>query len=344
MSKKGVLLVNVGSPDSPAVKDIKRYLREFLMDERIIDLPYLLRYTLVNGIILNTRPPKTSKAYQKIWWNEGSPLIVITKRLTEKIQQQVSVPVVMAMRYGNPNIASGLQQLHDQGVDEVLLMPLYPQYAMATTQTIEVFAQQLVKKQFPKMKLIKFPAFFHRSEYIEALAEVTRKYLENNPCDHLLFSYHGVPERHLRKTSPTPAHKNIVENTSCCNPYSEEGKYCYRSHCFETTRLLAEKLELKENTYSQSFQSRLGNDKWITPFTADKIAQLAQQGVKKLAVITPAFVTDCVETLEEIEMAGGKTFRENGGEEFKMVPCLNDSDLWVHALSKWINEYLTPNI
>jgi len=343
MSKKGVLLVNVGSPDSPAVKDIKRYLREFLMDERIIDLPYLLRYTLVNGIILNTRPPKTSKAYQKIWWNEGSPLIVITKRLTEKIQQQVSVPVVMAMRYGNPNIASGLQQLHDQGVDEVLLMPLYPQYAMATTQTIEVFAQQLVKKQFPKMKLIKFPAFFHRSEYIEALAEVTRKYLENNPCDHLLFSYHGVPERHLRKTSPTPAHKNIVENTSCCNPYSEEGKYCYRSHCFETTRLLAEKLELKENTYSQSFQSRLGNDKWITPFTADKIAQLAQQGVKKLAVITPAFVTDCVETLEEIEMAGGKTFRENGGEEFKMVPCLNDSDLWVHALSKWINEYLIPN-
>jgi ferrochelatase len=343
MPKKGVLLVNVGSPDSPAVKDIKRYLREFLMDERIIDLPYLLRYTLVNGIILNTRPPKTSKAYQKIWWNEGSPLIVITKRLTEKIQQQVSVPVVMAMRYGNPNIASGLQQLYDQGVDEVLLMPLYPQYAMATTQTIEVFAQQLVKKQFPKMKLIKFPAFFHRSEYIEALAEVTRKYLENNPCDHLLFSYHGVPERHLRKTSPTHAHKNIVENTSCCNPYSEEGKYCYRSHCFETTRLLAEKLELKENTYSQSFQSRLGNDKWITPFTADKIAQLAQQGVKKLAVITPAFVTDCVETLEEIEMAGGKTFRENGGEEFKMVPCLNDSNLWVHALSKWINEYLTPN-
>ena len=336
MPKKGVLLVNVGSPDSPAVKDIKRYLREFLMDERIIDLPYLLRYTLVNGIILNTRPPKTSKAYQKIWWNEGSPLIVITKRLTEKIQQQVSVPVVMAMRYGNPNIASGLQQLHDQGVDEVLLLPLYPQYAMATTQTIEVFAQQLVKKQFPKMKLIKFPAFFHRSEYIEALAEVTRKYLENNPCDHLLFSYHGVPERHLRKTSPTPAHKNIVENTSCCNPYSEEGKYCYRSHCFETTRLLAEKLELKENTYSQSFQSRLGNDKWITPFTADKIVQLAQQGVKKLAVITPAFVTDCVETLEEIEMAGGKTFRENGGEEFKMVPCLNDSDLWVHALVTWI--------
>ena len=186
------------------------------------------------------------------------------------------------------------------------------------------------------MKLIEFPAFFHRPEYIEALAEVTRKHLDNNPCDHLLFSYHGVPERHLRKTSPTPAHKNIVENTSCCNPYSEEGKYCYRSHCFETTRLLAEKLGLQKGTYSQSFQSRLGIDKWITPFTSDKIAQLAQQGVKKLAVITPAFVADCVETLEEIEMVGGQTFRENGGEEFKMIPCLNDSDLWVQALVTWI--------
>lgn len=343
MPKKGVLLVNLGSPDSFSIKDIKRYLKEFLMDEYVIDLPYLFRYALVCGIILNTRPPKTSKAYQKIWWDEGSPLIVITKRLTQKIQQQVSIPVVMAMRYGNPSIASGLQQLHDQGVDEVLLMPLYPQYAMATTQTIEVLTRQLIKKQFPKMKLIEFPAFFHRPEYIEALAEVTRKYLDSNPCDHLLFSYHGVPERHLYKTTPTPAHKNILEGTTCCDPYSEEGKYCYRSHCFETTRLLVEKLGLQKGTYSQSFQSRLGIDKWITPFTSDKIAQLAQQGVKKLAVITPAFVADCVETLEEIEIEGGKTFRENGGEEFKMIPCLNDSDLWVQALSKWINEYLTPN-
>ena len=331
MPKKGVLLVNLGSPDSFSIKDIKRYLKEFLMDEYVIDLPYLFRYALVRGIILNTRPPKTSKAYQKIWWNEGSPLIVISNQLTQKLQQQVSIPIVMAMRYGNPSIASGLQQLHDQGVDEVLLMPLYPQYAMATTETIVVLTRQLIKKQFPKMKLIEFPAFFHRPEYIEALAEVTRKHLDNNPCDHLLFSYHGVPERHLYKTTPTPAHKKISEGTTCCDPYSEEGKYCYRSHCFETTRLLAEKLGLQKGTYSQSFQS------------SDKIAELAQQGVKKLAVITPAFVADCVETLEEIEMVGGQTFRENGGEEFKMIPCLNDSNLWVQALNKWINEYLTPN-
>ncbi len=202
MPKKGVLLVNLGSPDSFSIKDIKRYLKQFLMDKYVIDLPYLLRYALVHGIILNTRPPKTSKAYQKIWWNEGSPLIVISNQLTQKLQQQVSVPVVMAMRYGNPSIASGLQQLHEQGVDEVLLMPLYPQYAMATTQTIEVLTRQLVKKQFPKIKLIEFPAFFHRPEYIEALAKVTRKHLDNNPCDHLLFSYHGVPERHLYKTYP----------------------------------------------------------------------------------------------------------------------------------------------
>ncbi|GJH41260.1 ferrochelatase [Capnocytophaga sp. HP1101] len=343
MSKKGVLLVNLGSPDSFAIKDIKRYLKEFLMDERVIDLPYLLRYALVCGIILNTRPPKTSKAYQKIWWNEGSPLIVISRWLTGKVQRKVSVPVVLAMRYGNPSIASGLEELHSQGVDEVLLIPLYPQYAMATTETIEVLTEKLIKTSYPEITLTKFPAFFHRPEYINALAQVVRAHLGTAPYDHLLFSYHGVPERHLYKTTPTPAHKHIREGVSCCDPYSQEGARCYRSHCFETTRLLAEKLGLEEGKYSQSFQSRLGVDKWITPFTSDRIVELARSGVKKLAVITPAFVADCVETLEEIEMVGGKTFRENGGKDFKMIPCLNDSDLWVEALSTWINQEVSDN-
>lgn len=335
---KGVLLVNLGSPDSFAIKDVKRYLKEFLMDERVIDLPYLLRYALVHGVILNTRPPKTSKAYQKIWWSEGSPLIVISRWLTEKVQRKVSVPVVLAMRYGNPNIANALKELHSKGVDEVLLIPLYPQYAMATTETIEVLTDKLIKTSYPNMRLTKFPAFFHRPEYIEALAQVVRAHLGTAPFDHLLFSYHGVPERHLYKTTPTSAHKHIVEGVTCCDPYSEEGRHCYRSHCFETTRLLAEKLGLEKGKYSQAFQSRLGKDKWITPFTSDKIIELARNGVKKLAVIAPAFVADCVETLEEIEIVGGKSFRKNGGENFKMIPCLNDSDLWVQALSSWINE------
>ena len=249
----------------------------------------------------------------------------------------MSVPVVMAMRYGNPSISEGLAALHQQGVTEVLLIPLYPQYAMATSETIEVLAEKLIHEHYPQMVLHKFAPFFHRKEYIEALAGVTRPILADYHYDHLLFSYHGVPERHLYKTSPTPAHKHIVDGKSCCDAYSEEGAHCYRSHCFETTRLLAEALQLPEGKYSISFQSRLGADKWLTPFTSDRIKALAQSGVKRLAVITPAFVADCVETLEEIEMVGGKTFVENGGESFKLIPCLNDSELWAKALAQWIN-------
>jgi ferrochelatase len=338
MAKKGVLLVNLGSPDSFSKKDIKRYLDEFLMDKRVIDVPYWLRYLIVRGIILRTRPPKTSKAYQKIWWPEGSPLIVISEQLKQKVQSEVQVPVELAMRYGNPSILSGLEALHAQGVDEILLIPLYPQYAMATTETIEVLTEELLRQHFPQTRLIKFPAFFDRQEYIEALAAVVRPELEATTFDHLLFSYHGVPERHLYKTTPTAAHKNIEQEKPCCHPDSQEGQRCYRTHCFETTRLLAEYMGLKENFYSLSFQSRLGYDKWLQPFTTDRLAELAQQGVKRLAILTPAFVADCVETLEEIEIEGGKTFKENGGEVFKVIPCLNDSPLWVKALSTWIDE------
>ena len=240
------------------------------------------------------------------------------------------------MRYGNPSISEGLAALHQQGVTEVLLIPLYPQYAMATSETIEVLAEKLIREHYPQMVLHKFAPFFHRKEYIEALAGVTRPILSDYHYDHLLFSYHGVPERHLYKTSPTPAHKHIEDGKRCCDPYSAEGAHCYRSHCFETTRLLAEVLQLPKDKYSISFQSRLGADKWLTPFTSNRIKALAQSGVKRLAVITPAFVADCVETLEEIEMVGGKTFVENGGESFKLIPCLNDSELWAKALAQWI--------
>ncbi len=336
---KGVLLVNLGSPDSTEVEDVKRYLDEFLMDERVIDFPYLLRSFIVRGIILRSRPPKTAKAYKKIWWDEGSPLIVITQRLLAKVQQNVSLPVEMAMRYGNPSIEHGLQQLKNKGVNEVLLLPLYPQYAMATTETIEVLAEKLVQTKFQEMKLTKFPAFYNRTEYIDALAEVTKTHLDSYNFDHLLFSYHGVPERHLRKTVKTKNHQKIVNEKYCCEPQSEEAKRCYRTHCFETTRQLVERLGLKQEQYSQSFQSRLGIDKWLEPFTSDKVVELAQKGVKKLAVITPAFVSDCIETLEEIEMEAGKEFLHNGGEEFKMIPCLNDDDSWVNALTTWIGQW-----
>ncbi|MFK8298662.1 ferrochelatase [Capnocytophaga cynodegmi] len=336
---KGVLLVNLGSPDSTKVSDVRRYLDEFLMDSRVIDLPYLLRVLIVRGIILRVRPKKSAKAYKKIWWEEGSPLIVITERLVAKLQKQVSVPVQIAMRYGNPSIEFGLQQLREKGVTEVLLLPMYPQYAMATTETVEVLTEKLIKTKFKEMTLTKFPAFYNRSEYVDALAKVTKTHLNGYNFDHLLFSYHGVPERHLWKTVKTDNHKKIIEGRYCCDPKSDEAERCYRTHCFETTRQLVERLQLTRSQYSQAFQSRLGIDKWLEPFTSDRVVELARSGVRKLAVITPAFVADCIETLEEIEMEAGKEFLENGGEEFKMIPCLNDDDAWVYALATWIHRW-----
>lgn len=339
---KGVLLVNLGSPDAPTPEAVKPYLDEFLMDERVIDLPYLLRAFVVRGIILRKRPANSAAAYKKIWWKEGSPLIVISKRTQEKIQQRVDVPVALAMRYGNPSLESGLKELADKGVTEVLLFSLYPQYAMATTETIEVLADELVKKKFPQLKLTKFPAFYNRPDYIDSLVSVIQKDLAKFDYDHILFSYHGVPERHIKKTDRTGKHKRIKikEGEYCCEPGTPEAAFCYRTHCFETTRQVVQKLSIPEDKYTLTFQSRLGIDKWLQPFTANKVRELAQKGVKKMAVITPAFVADCIETLEEIEMEAGKDFKQNGGEEFKMISCLNDDDQWMDTMTNWIKDWV----
>jgi protoporphyrin/coproporphyrin ferrochelatase len=335
--KKGVLLVNLGSPDSPKPKDVKKYLDEFLMDERVIDVPYLLRVLLVKGIILNTRPKKSAKAYQKIWWPEGSPLIVLSERLQKKVQEKVSVPVVLAMRYGNPSITSGLEELHQQGVDEVMLIPLYPQFAMATTETILVLAEKIRAEKYPEMNFTILPAFYNQLDYIRDLSLSIQKSLETFEHDYLLFSYHGVPERHIRKSDVTKSHCKI--DKSCCNNPSTAHEFCYRHQCYETTRQVAEFLNLKEGTYSTSFQSRLGADPWLQPYTDATIDGLAKQGIKKLAVVTPAFVSDCLETLEEIGMEAAESFEENGGEHFLSIPCLNDSDDWVKTLSRWIDQW-----
>lgn len=335
--KKGVLLVNLGSPDSTETKDVKKYLDEFLMDERVIDLPYLLRALLVKGIILNTRPKKSAKAYKKIWWPEGSPLIVLSKRLQTNLQKKVSLPVELAMRYGNPSIEYGLTQLNNQGVDEVLLLPLYPQFAMATTETIVVLAEKIKKEKFPTMKLEILPAFYNKKDYIKNLADSIQDSLQNFKSDYILFSYHGVPERHIRKSDVTKRHCQI--NNTCCVTPSEAHDFCYRHQCLETTRQVAEVLGLEEGKFSTSFQSRLGRDPWLQPYTDATIDGLAQKGIKKLAVVTPAFVSDCLETLEEIGMEAAESFKENGGEHFLSIPCLNDREDWVHTLTSWVQEF-----
>jgi len=334
---KGVLMVNLGSPDSTNPKDVKKYLGEFLMDERVIDVPYWARTLLVKGIILNTRPKKSAEAYQKIWWEEGSPLIVLSERLQSKIDDNTSVPISLAMRYGTPSIQQGLQELHDQGVDEVLLFPLYPQFAMATTETILVLAEELRKEHFPNMRFTTVPPFYNHSDYIRTLGNSIAETLKDVEYEHLLFSYHGVPERHIRKSDITNSHCKI--DGSCCQSASTAHQFCYRHQCFETTRLVAEYLGMKPNTYSVSFQSRLGFDPWLKPYTDRTIERFGKQGMKKLAIVTPAFVSDCLETLEEIAMEGEEIFHEVGGKEFTVVPCLNDREEWVKVLSRWIDEW-----
>lgn len=335
--KKGVLLVNLGSPDSTEVKDVKRYLDQFLMDERVIDVPYLVRAFIVRGIILRTRPKKSAEAYKRIWWEEGSPLIVLTERLQKKVQQLVDIPVSIAMRYGNPSLEAGMRELASQGVTEILLVPLYPQFAMATTETILVLAEKLRSTKFPNIRFTEIPAFYSHPDYVRVLSESIKEALQEKDWNHILFSYHGVPERHIKKSDITKSHCKI--DGQCCQSSSPAHQYCYRHQCYETTKQVAEYLGLKEGTYSTSFQSRLGRDPWLQPYTNQTIENMAHQGVNKLAVVTPAFVSDCLETLEEIGMEGKDEFLENGGSEFHLIPCLNDRNDWAQVLSRWVSEW-----
>jgi len=334
---KGVLLVNLGSPESPTAKDVKPYLDEFLMDKYVIDVPYLLRALLVRGIILRTRPEKSAAAYKKIWWDEGSPLVVISQRMQQKVQKLVDIPVALAMRYGSMTIQKGLQELKDKGVTEVMLLPLYPQHAMASTTTIVVLAEELRQKHFPEMTFTNVPAFYNKPGFINALANSIKKHLEGFDYDHLLFSYHGIPKRHIRKTDVTKSHCAI--DGSCCNTPSPAHEFCYRHQCYETTRQVVKLLGIPEGKYSQTFQSRLAGDKWLTPYTDVEINKMPEQGIKKLAVVTPAFVSDCLETLEEIAMEANHQFKEHGGEEFMAIPCLNDGDEWCGVVADWIEDW-----
>jgi ferrochelatase len=334
---KGVLLVNLGSPESPTAKDVKPYLDEFLMDKYVIDVPFLLRALLVRGIILQTRPKKSAAAYAKIWTAEGSPLIVLSKKMHQKVQKLVDVPVALSMRYGTMTILKGLQELHDKGVTEVMLFALYPQHAMASTVTIWELAEDLRKKHFPEMKFTIVPAFYNKPDYIKALSNSIKKQLDTFQYDHLLFSYHGIPERHIRKTDITKSHCKI--DGSCCNTPSPAHEFCYRHQCYETTRQVVKLLGIPEGKYSQTFQSRLAGDKWLTPYTDVEVNKMPEKGIKKLAVVTPAFVADCLETLEEIAMEANHEFKEHGGEEFFAIPCMNDDDEWCETVSHWIQDW-----
>ncbi|UAM98640.1 ferrochelatase [Polaribacter litorisediminis] len=334
---KGVLLNNLGSPDSTELKDVKKYLDEFLMDGRVIDIDYWKRYILIKGIILNFRPKKSAKAYKKIWWDEGSPLVVISERFAEKVNHKTDIPVELAMRYGSMSMEKGIKNLADQGVTEIFLAPLYPHYAMSSYETVVVQAEEILAEKYPHIILDTLPPFYNKPEYIKAMSNNIAHHLKGFEYDHILFSYHGIPERHIRKSDPTKSHCKI--DGSCCERNSVAHYTCYRHQCFETTKEIAKTLNLKEGTWSNSFQSRLLKDPWLKPYTDFELEKFPEMGKKKLAVITPAFVSDCLETLEEIAMEGEEDFMAAGGTHYKHIPCMNDNDDWVDVMVSWIDEW-----
>jgi ferrochelatase len=334
---KGVLLNNLGSPDSTDLKDVKTYLDEFLMDGRVIDIPYWKRYILIKGIILNFRPKKSAKAYKKIWWDEGSPLVVISERFTKKLKKKVEIPVELAMRYGSMSMEKGIKNLADKGVTEIFLAPLYPHYAMSSYETVVTKAEEILAADYPNITLDTLPPFYKEPDYIKAMSNNIAHHLKGFDYDHILFSYHGIPERHIKKSDPTKSHCKI--DGSCCERNSVAHYTCYRHQCFETTKAIAKELELKEGTWSNSFQSRLLKDPWLKPYTDFELEKFPEMGKKKLAVITPAFVSDCLETLEEIAMEGEEHFFKAGGTDYKHIPCLNDSDEWVDVMHSYIKEW-----
>ena len=330
---KGLLMINLGSPDSTDVKDVKKYLDEFLMDERVIGKSYWFRWFLVKVIILNTRPKKSAKAYKKIWWKEGSPLIVLSRRLFEKVKKFVKIPVALAMRYGSISIKKGIKELYDSGVKEIVVLPLYPHYAMSSYETVVEKVKEEVKNNFPNVNLKIVSPFYKEKNYINLLCNKIKESIDKIKYDHILFSYHGIPISHLKISDPTNSHCYKVNN--CCSTSSDAHKFCYKHQVLETTEAVVKKLKIDRDKYSNAFQSRLPNEAWLKPYTDDELVRLAKEGKKNLVIVTPAFVTDCLETLEEIAMEGKEEFLEAGGENYHYVPCLNDDDNWAKLLAKW---------
>jgi ferrochelatase len=333
---KAVLLVNLGSPDAPSVGAVRRYLNEFLMDGRVIDAAWPWRRLIV-GLILLKRPRESARAYAKIWTREGSPLVVTSQRLQARLQARLPVPVELAMRYQHPSIPAAMRRLAARGAREVLLIPLFPHYAMSSFETAVVRVRAVAAQMTPAPRVVVQPPCFDDPDYLAALAASAQPHLSGG-YDHLLFSFHGLPERHLYKADPTGG--NCLRVSDCCTAPSPAHATCYRAQCFKTVAGVVRLAGIPPEKYSVTFQSRLGNDPWLKPYTDFELQALPKRGVKKLLVICPAFVADCLETLEEIGLRGRATFLQAGGREFAQIPCLNEQPRWIEALEKMCGRFL----
>ncbi|MGC8990058.1 MAG: ferrochelatase [Verrucomicrobiia bacterium] len=335
MNARGVILLNTGSPDSPDVRHVRQYLREFLMDPRVMDLPWLLRALIVNFAVLPFRARFSAAAYAKIWTSNGSPLVTTCRRVQGLLQDRLGLPVELGMRYGNPSIASALERLLGHNIDELVAVPLFPHYAISSYETAVARTRELIGEMAPDLSVIVQPPFYDHPAYIEALVATAEPELRPG-FDHLLFSFHGLPGRHIRKADPT--RKHCLGRSDCCEIDSSATPTCYRAQCLRTIKAFIAKAGLGGCNCSFAFQSRFGPGRWLQPETFDTIEQLGQQGCKRLVVICPSFVADCLETLEEIGVRAKGLYQKAGGGEFVMVPCLNDHPAWIDALARMLKE------
>ncbi|MFN8674188.1 MAG: ferrochelatase [Candidatus Sericytochromatia bacterium] len=328
--KQGILLINLGTPDNCTTSDIRKYLAEFLWDYRVIDINTIGRFLLLNLIILPTRPQKILPSYKQIWLKEGSPLLVYSKNVLKLMKEKLSDDyyVDLGMRYGNPSINAALERMKAEGVSSIKVIPLYPQYASASNaSTIEKVMEELKTWQnIPSVNFISY--FYDNPKFIQAFADIGKKYLEKETYDHILFSFHGIPERQISKGD----NFNSCNFSSCCEKITSKNQFCYRAQCFQTAYLIAEKLGLSKDKFSISFQSRLGKTPWIKPYTDVFLEDFAKKGGKKILVFAPSFVSDCLETVYEIGHEYNELVKKFGGEKVQLVESLNDHPLWIEAL------------
>lgn len=334
--KTGVLLVNLGTPDTYKRWDVYKYLKEFLLDKRVIDIPAFQRNLLVRGIIAPFRSKSSGKTYEEVWLDEGSPLLVYSQRFADKLQTALGdeYEVALGMRYQSPSIESRLKKLQDAAVEKIIVFPMFPQYASATVGSVQEEVMRIVSQWqiIPDMSFIS--KFEDQPEMVKTFAELGRQY-DPSSFDHILFSYHGLPERQIKKGD----HFNVCQlSDECCKNVRPENAFCYRSNCFTTTKAIAGELDLSEDQYTVCFQSRLGNDPWVKPYTVDVVKDLAKKGYKRLLVFCPAFVSDCLETIYEVSIEYDEDFREMGGEKIQLVESVNDHDMWVEGAKKLIEE------
>lgn len=336
MKKTGVLLINLGTPDSPKTSDVRKYLREFLNDPRVIDISAVGRFFLVNGIIVPIRAPKSAKIYKELWdlWNGESPLWTFGKKLKSLTQERFkseNVTVHFAMRYQNPSLDKVLAEMKDEAYDEIIILPLFPQNASASTGSAIEKAMKIIRKwwSIPEIKII--DSFYNHPKYIEAFVQKARQH-QLEDFDHVLFSYHGLPVRQIDKVHP----KLKCDDCTCDKTFNSDYQLCYRNQCYETSRLIAKGLNLSDNQYTVCFQSRLGKTPWLTPYSDHVVENLAKEGKKKILAFSAAFVADCLETSIEIGGEYQEIFEEHGGEKVQLVESLNDSPLWVDCVEEII--------